>query len=53
MKRIVLPLRLAVAAVAYAEAADEQSHYSAGSAECVANAEADLFTSMQSDGSRS
>jgi hypothetical protein len=53
MKRIVLPLLIAVAAVASAEAADKQSHYSAGSAECVANAEAGVLTSMQSDGSRS
>jgi hypothetical protein len=53
MKRCVLPLPTALAAVAPAEAADKQSHCRAGSADCVANAEADVLTSMQSDGSRS
>jgi hypothetical protein len=51
MKRCVLPLLTALAAVASAEAADKQSHYRAGSADCVVNAEAGVLTSTQIGGS--
>jgi len=53
MKRIVLPLLIAVAATAAEEAAKKQSYCRVGSADCVVNAAADLFTSMQSGGSPS
>jgi hypothetical protein len=51
MKRCVLPLLIALAAVAPAEAAGKQPHCRAGRADWVVNAEAGVLTSMPSDGS--